>query len=507
MDEIAGALAKTSNPADRAALFMCRAQARSNQLDAREGVADALEAMDLYEQAGRVGPSLEAASLAAALASRVGELSLAAELAMKSIAGARSLGDSGLGLVICNSLAVFCNAYLDYDRAVEQLKLALSAAERTGDEWQVMRELHSIADALLLAVRQERAAGLGDARTSRAGTDRVHEAETVVARMLAEGSELTLRRMGVHRLQAELLLESGRPAEALGLLQERAADANEVVWAACRSGLALLEARCLRALGRPGEAVTKAREALALTEPSDDHHEAMLVLDELVAAQREAGDLDGSLTGALELKRRMWALHRGQTAQLVEQVWARADLEYQRKALEARTAAAIKSAEEDALTRTGNRRLLERTLSELADMGAELSLLMADIDHFKDINDTFGHEVGDHVLRALGHILSADARTGQVVARYGGEEFVFALPTVELAVARDFAERIRGKVSAFPWEDLEARLGVTVSIGVAHGQATNWQAVLASADRALYLAKKRGRNRVEVAARASRRTA
>ena len=71
---------------------------------------------------------------------------------------------------------------------------------------------------------------------------------------------------------------------------------------------------------------------------------------------------------------------------------------------------------------------------------------MADIDHFKRINDTFGHEVGDHVLRALGHILAADARAGQIVVRYGGEEFVFALPAVELAAARDFAERIRMKV-------------------------------------------------------------
>ena len=80
----------------------------------------------------------------------------------------------------------------------------------------------------------------------------------------------------------------------------------------------------------------------------------------------------------------------------------------------------------------------------------QIALLMADIDHFKEINDTFGHEVGDHVLRALGHILATDARSGQVVVRYGGEEFVFALPSVELEAARDFAERIRLKVELLP---------------------------------------------------------
>jgi diguanylate cyclase len=115
--------------------------------------------------------------------------------------------------------------------------------------------------------------------------------------------------------------------------------------------------------------------------------------------------------------------------------------------------------------------------------------------------------VGDHVLRALGHILATDARTGQVVVRYGGEEFVFALPSVELDAARDFAERIRLKVSSYPWEGLETLLEVTISIGVACGPPDSWQSVLAAADRALYLAKKRGRNRVEISPRTAKRTA
>jgi diguanylate cyclase (GGDEF)-like protein len=91
--------------------------------------------------------------------------------------------------------------------------------------------------------------------------------------------------------------------------------------------------------------------------------------------------------------------------------------------------------------------------------------------------------------------------------RYGGEEFVFALPSVELDAARDFAERIRVKVSSYPWADLESRLGVTISIGASCGPASNWRSVLASADRALYRAKQRGRNRVEVAGRVAMRTA
>jgi diguanylate cyclase (GGDEF)-like protein len=268
-----------------------------------------------------------------------------------------------------------------------------------------------------------------------------------------------------------------------------------------------VEARCLRALGRPAEAVAVASRASELARANDDHHESMLILDELVAAEREAGDPGSALADALELNRRMWAIHRSHTAQLVDLVWGRAALEYERRALVAQTAAAVRSAEEDALTRIGNRRLLERVLGEVAEDKPRLALLMADIDHFKLINDSFGHDVGDHVLRALGRILATDARTGQVVVRYGGEEFVFALPSVELDAARDFAERIRLKVSSYPWEDLESRLCVTISIGASCGPASNWRSVLASADRALYRAKQRGRNRVEVAGRAAMRTA
>jgi diguanylate cyclase (GGDEF)-like protein len=362
-------------------------------------------------------------------------------------------------------------------------------------------------DTLLLAARQDRASGEQSGQYDRFGNDRLSKAAACLDRLLAECSPEDQRLLGAQRLQAELLLELGHPEEALELLQGRAGETDLVVWAAGQSALALVEARCLRALGRAGEAVTLASRAIALAERCEEYPESMLALDELVAAERDAGYLEAALADAVELKRRMWVVHRGQTAQLVEQAWARAAVEQHRQVLEVQTAAAIRSAEEDALTRVGNRRLLERVLGEIAQTGAHLALLMADIDHFKLINDTYGHEVGDHVLRALGRILATDARTGQVVVRYGGEEFVFALPGVDLVAAGDFAERIRAKVQSYPWDDFDNRLGVTISIGAAYGPATSWRSVLSSADRALYLAKKRGRNRVEVSARAARRTA
>ena len=498
LHDIDNALHGAVSLADRARLLMCRTAVRSNQWQTREVLEDAVAAMELFDEAGEPGPALEAASLAAGYASRLGELSLAAELATRCILGAGSLQDDHLMIEVANRLGIFCYSYLDFDRAVEQHTLALEAAERVGDSWKVFRQLHNLADVLLVAVRQERAAGGSDGRYDRSGGDRLAAAATAINRLAEEAPPEVQRRMGVQRLQAELLLEQGRPEQALQLLRSTAPESGAIVWAAGQSALCLVEARCLRALGRSAEAAAVAMRAAELAEPSDDHHESMMILDELVAAERAAGDLAGALADALELKRRMWAVHASQTAQLVEQVWTRAALEYERRALEAQTQAAIRSAEEDALTRIGNRRLLERVLAELPRGNPRLALLMADIDHFKQINDTLGHEVGDHVLRALGRILATDARSGQVVVRYGGEEFVFALPSVELGAASDFAERIRLKVSSYPWNELGNELHVTISIGVSCGPASQWGSLLASADRALYLAKQRGRNRVEV---------
>ena len=504
--DIGAALEAVEQPGERARLLMCRTRVRSNQWHTREVLQDALVAMALFEEAGEPGRALEAASLGAGFASRLGEISLAAELAAMCIPGMASLDDSVVAEV-ANRLGIFCYSFLDYDRAIEQFEVALAAAERAGDAWKTYRQLHNIADALLLAVHQDRASDEEDSRYDRFGADRLEEAEHALNRLLEECPAEVKARLGAQRLQAALLIEQGRPAEALDVIRQTAGDSGAIVWAAGQSSLALVEARCLRALGRSEEAVAAATRAVELAEPSDDHHEVMLILDELVVSERDAGDLDAALAHALELKRQMWNLHRRQTAQLVEQVWARAELEQQRRSLEAQTAAAIASAEEDALTRIGNRRLLERFLGNVTGEQEQIALLMADIDHFKEINDTFGHEVGDHVLRALGHILATDARSGQVVVRYGGEEFVFALPSVELDAARDFAERIRLKVSSYPWEGLETLLEVTISIGVACGPPGSWQSVLAAADRALYLAKKRGRNRVEISPRTAKRTA
>ena len=141
--------------------------------------------------------------------------------------------------------------------------------------------------------------------------------------------------------------------------------------------------------------------------------------------------------------------------------------------------------------------LLERALAD----GEPLSVLVADIDRFKSINDRFGHAVGDEVIRALGATLTATVRPRDLAARWGGEEFVMLLPGCDADAAEAAAERIRAAVSARCADELGARhagLVVTLSVGVACASATGTSlaALIEQADGALYDAKRAGRNRV-----------
>ncbi len=158
----------------------------------------------------------------------------------------------------------------------------------------------------------------------------------------------------------------------------------------------------------------------------------------------------------------------------------------------------------DGLTKLANRRSFDTRLREAAggamNSGAPLSLLLIDIDHFKRVNDNWGHPTGDQVLRLVAATLTASMRDGDFVARYGGEEFGVILPATSASSAFDVADRVR---QAFEGRQIVARNtgktigGVTVSAGGAcyepGERLSDW---IERADQALYAAKKTGRNRV-----------
>jgi diguanylate cyclase (GGDEF)-like protein len=157
----------------------------------------------------------------------------------------------------------------------------------------------------------------------------------------------------------------------------------------------------------------------------------------------------------------------------------------------------------DTMTGLFNRRgfveAAHQLMARQAKRGEPVSVLMFDLDHFKSINDSFGHAVGDDALRLFASIIGTTMRANDVIARFGGEEFVAMLPgTMTEAVGA--AERVRLAFEAAALEMEEGRLGATVSIGVASGQpGADIDTLIGNADAALYRAKLSGRNRVEQA--------
>ena len=202
-------------------------------------------------------------------------------------------------------------------------------------------------------------------------------------------------------------------------------------------------------------------------------------------------DAAGRIVGVLGIGRNITA-HRAAEERLENAVVSLETLTVQLQAL-ART---------DALTGLANRRALddaiEAELRRCRRFGTPAAVLMIDVDHFKAINDTRGHEVGDHALIALAHVLAAAARETDVVARFGGEEFEPVLPATPNAGGMEMAERLRRSVEKMTVPSDGDSFGFTISIGVSVLSAADEDASvpIARADEAMYRAKMLGRNRV-----------
>jgi diguanylate cyclase (GGDEF)-like protein len=157
----------------------------------------------------------------------------------------------------------------------------------------------------------------------------------------------------------------------------------------------------------------------------------------------------------------------------------------------------------DGLTRVFNRQQLDVRLGAMVEAaqreGTPLSLVMFDVDHFKQVNDTHGHQAGDEVLRATARLLADGARRGDTVARYGGEEFVMVLRGIDALGAAQLADTLRARIAALPVAIHDRTITITISAGAAsldECQPQAADALLRAADARLYRAKQSGRNRV-----------
>ncbi|MVA56485.1 tetratricopeptide repeat-containing diguanylate cyclase [Agrobacterium vitis] len=221
---------------------------------------------------------------------------------------------------------------------------------------------------------------------------------------------------------------------------------------------------------------------------------------------------------ALDFHKKYHKLHQQFTAERIQQNARMAEIRYETKklkamldteaersaeiarsleALQQQTNVLTEAANTDPLTGLSNRRHLETIISDVNTQGASYALAILDVDHFKTINDTFSHIIGDRVLVQIGALVKIVVRETDLAVRFGGEEFVILMTDLTLAHAERVSERLRMTITNFDWSEIADGLNVSVSIGVAMSDdAVDAEAVLQLADRRLYWAKQTGRNKV-----------
>lgn len=240
--------------------------------------------------------------------------------------------------------------------------------------------------------------------------------------------------------------------------------------------------------GRVHRATEAVELAVAEIDPTGSTEPYDLAL--FVAAELEA---EGRPTAAMRYARRQLSLRWSHQLALHSSTLGRIQAERLRREHDVIT----QQAHRDDLTALLNRRGFSRYVDALARQDvATVSLLVADLDEFKSVNDRFGHQIGDTVLVSVGRLLHAHIRQSDCAVRLGGDEFALVLASAGTDVARRRAEALVAAVRAQPWADLAPGLSVTVSVGSASGKTTEFTALIERADRALYRAKQGGRDTV-----------
>jgi diguanylate cyclase (GGDEF)-like protein len=383
----------------------------------------------------------------------------------------------------------------NHSAALELFDQALELRRETGDDEGAGFDLNNAAFGHIQKALQHRAGG--DALSCQA------EAENAL-RLLDRALGIS-RQFGCKRLEAFCLQTMGeayqamsRPEVALGMADQFLALARESndKWIEAH-GLACI-GELKAQLGERAEGVTLLKGALASFESLGSTDECARVLRILSTAYEAAGNL----TEALGCLRRAGA---------IEQRLKSEDTERRARALAARRRLDQASLEterykqlalEDSLTGLANRRSLDDRLAtmmrEAHTRGSVLTVALADVDHFKGINDRFSHAVGDEVLRCVGEILRAHCRLGDIAGRYGGEEFMLVFRGLDMRSAADICERIRRAAESWDWQSIHPQLRVTLSLGLATSSSfRDPQGLLDAADHWLYEAKHHGRNQVQ----------
>ena len=447
----------------------------------------------------------------------------------------RSLADAHGEARCSNLLGITYRQLSDYGRALEMYDAALKGFREAADlKWQA-RVISNIGNVEIQ---------LGNHGAALELFDQALDLRREIGDN--EGAGFDLNNAAFGRIQRALQLRAAGDRDSCQIEAEGALRQLDRALAIARQyGYKRLEAFCLQTMGEAYQAMAKPEVALAMADQflqlahesndkwieayglacvgelnhqTGNHEEGLVQLAEALAAFEALGARDQAarvlriLSQVHEaLEQLTEALSCIRKAGAIEQRLRSEETESRARALAARrrldqarleTERYRRLAMEDALTGLANRRQLDERLRHLLREGKRsghlITVALADVDHFKGINDRFSHAVGDEVLRCVGEILRGHCRLGDLAGRYGGEEFMLVFRNLDMRAAHEICERVRQAVEGWDWKSIHPQLRVTLSMGLASSSSfDDAQGLLDAADHWLYEAKHHGRNQIQ----------
>lgn len=451
------------------------------KVDPAEAGDEALRAAALLAEAGEAGAAVFAETAGAVMLLRAGALDQASRIAVRTLAAIEDLpANEEWGSRTANALGVIFGELHAFELAAQSTARALSWPEAANDP---------TARVMIESVRGYYAVRGAETHPEGSGG---RQRCVALAEEAAEGLDgIPAGVVSRSCIQTELSLLTGRTPDLADLETTREFyDDAPGAWVGWHQ---LLHGRTLNDVARPGDAIPFLRRALENPFAFGEQ----IARRELARSLAAVGDHEEALEELQRVVDHFDDFVRRHVARQATDLAERVEAEQRAAALRKRSDQLAEQVARDHLTGVASRRALDSFLDRSVDAVAEQAVLVCDLDHFKLVNDSFGHAVGDQVLTLVGQLLIEHTRTKDFVGRYGGEEFVLVIDG-NAATAVDAAERVRSAIETAPWSDVASDLQLTVSIGVAAGDLP-LRDLLRAADMAVYEAKDNGRNRVQVA--------
>lgn len=448
----------------------------------RAGVA----AGDTFKACGSRGGACDALVRVSQTLRVAGDQASAVDTLEQAETLARALGDPVRTGTVLRNMGVSCSIIGRHQHALSCLNEALALQQQHGSLGEVLNTRLSLYNA---HDRQSDSAPAGSADLQTAAS--LLRWQTLADECAAGGhTRLEVMARGNHAIR---LIECGRAAEAAAELQHLLHRYRALGMRPNEAASHTELGRCHEALNQPEQARDQYQRVVELLQGEGSLDERQQALEGLSRTEEALGRLAPALAALREAR----ALDKRKSDDAARNTVAQRELRIELSQLSSQWA---QQAAQDPLTGLGNRRALERWLDEHlpgVERGQVFSLMLMDLDHFKQVNDQHGHDVGDEVLRQVAALIRSHCRSHDLAVRYGGEEFLLALAQVPLAEAAEVAERLRQSVASQPWGRVRPGLVVSLSIGITQTtEAPGAAGLLTLADQRLYTAKLAGRNRV-----------